>query len=177
MAAPAVSLRPPIDEDARAVHELAFSCGNLDVNSRYAYLLVCSHFAMTSIVAEINGTVVGFISGYRLPEQPDTLFIWQVAVAPEHRGRGIAAHMLESLVERLMQRGLRFVEATITPDNASSRRLFWGLARRRLVGCTESEGFAPALFLPETHDAEPLIRIGPLPVTLSQTTQLQKGTL
>jgi L-2,4-diaminobutyric acid acetyltransferase len=178
MPVPAVLLRQPVQHDARTLQDLAIAAGTLDVNSRYAYLLVCSHFAATSIVAESDGEVVGFVSGYRLPEHPDTLFVWQVAVASPRQGEGIALEMLAGLVQRLAPRGVRFVEATVSPDNAASRGLFLGLARQLSTGCTESQGYDPALFLPASHDAEPLLRIGPFSAAALRESQVvQKGTL
>src|SRR5690606_42164986 len=61
--------------------ELVARCQPLDTNSVYCNLLQCSDFADTAIAAEdANGQLVGFISGYRPPSRPDTLFVWQVAV-------------------------------------------------------------------------------------------------
>ena len=168
----AVSLRAPMQTDARALHELAVASGNLDANSRYAYLLVCSHFAKTSVVAESDGSVVGFVSGYRLPEDSETLFVWQIAVEREHRGQGIAMAMLSALVEQQLRRGLRFIEATVSPGNAASRRLFDGLARHFSAESTETSGYGTALFLPQVHDPEPLIRIGPFAAAFSRNGQL-----
>ncbi|MDX5310866.1 MAG: GNAT family N-acetyltransferase, partial [Rhodococcus sp. (in: high G+C Gram-positive bacteria)] len=74
----------------------------LDVNSSYAYVLWCRDFAATSVVATAGDhEAVGFVSGYRRPEAPDTLFVWQVAVDQDQRGRGVAGRMLDSLWDRL----------------------------------------------------------------------------
>src|SRR5690606_21922775 len=71
------SIRRPQKKDAAAVHGLVVESQVLDRNSLYAYLLVCTHFAATSAVAERAGEVVGFVSAYFLPDSPQTLFIWQ----------------------------------------------------------------------------------------------------
>src|SRR5690606_23753072 len=95
-----ISLRRPIPEDGAAVHALIASSPPLDVNSTYAYLLLCHHFRETCVVAELNGRLVGFISGYIPPTQPDTFFVWQVAVHSQVRGSGLGTSMLRYLLQQ-----------------------------------------------------------------------------
>ena len=81
-------LRQPTATDGANLFELVAQCPPLDGNSMYCNLLQCSHFADTSVAAETDGELVGFISAYRVPERRDTLFVWQVAVGASARGRG-----------------------------------------------------------------------------------------
>ncbi len=89
--AAAVHYRPPRLSDGPAVHTLARRCEPLDLNSPYSYLLLCTDFAATCVVAERDGDLVGFVSGYLKPADPRGLFIWQVAVSPAARGLGAGA--------------------------------------------------------------------------------------
>jgi L-2,4-diaminobutyric acid acetyltransferase len=154
-------LRPPLVGDGPRVHSLVASCPPLDVNSTYAYLLVCIHFAATSIVAERGGAMVGFVSAYLEPDDPAALFVWQVAVAPAARGAGLGGAMLDRLLARPACGAVRFIETTIGPSNEASWRLFTSLARRRRVDLERSPFFAPDAFGMERHEAETLARIGP----------------
>jgi len=95
---PTVVLRRPTDGDGYNLHQLVARCQPLDTNSVYCNLLQCSDFADTAIAAEnAQGELVGFISGYRPPARPDTLFVWQVAVDSSMRGQGLALRMLLAL--------------------------------------------------------------------------------
>lgn len=159
---PGVTIRPPRVEDAAAIWRCLPAIGGLERNSAYAYLLVCSHFAETSVVAERDGELVGFVSAYLPRSQPATLFVWQVGVAPTARGHGIADRLLEAALARPACRGVRHLTATVEPDNRASLALFRGFARRRHVDYAEGPGF-PAHLFPEPHPDENLVRIGPLP--------------
>lgn len=154
-------LRRPLSEDGAAVHELVGRCPPLDENSIYCNLLQASHFADTSVAAELDGALVGFVSGYRVPDRPDTLFVWQVAVAAEARGLGLAGRMIREILGRPASAGVRFLETTITPDNRASWALFHGLARKLDAGCSESVLFDRERHFRGRHDSETLLRIGP----------------
>ena len=132
-----LTLRQPRRRDGAVLHDLVAACPPLDLNSRYAYLLLCEHHAATSVVAECDGELVGAITAYIPPAHPDTLFVWQVAVAERMRGQSLGTRMLEHLLQRCMRmRGLRWMETTISPSNRASHQLFTRFAARHGAGCT-----------------------------------------
>ncbi|MEA2028473.1 MAG: GNAT family N-acetyltransferase [Campylobacterota bacterium] len=92
-------LRKPIKSDAKYIYKLVQDTKILDINSEYLYLLQSTHFANNCIVATIDEKIVGFVSGYIKPNHPDRLFIWQVGVDSDFRGRDIAGKMLKKLLE------------------------------------------------------------------------------
>lgn len=143
------------------IHRLVAACKPLDLNSRYAYLLLCEHFAETCALAHEGDRVVGFVSAYRPPQRADTIFVWQVAVAPAARGQGVAGAMLRELLARSALRECRYLETTVSPSNEPSRRLFHGIARSMNAALTESTLFAQEAFAEEQHECEMLLRIGP----------------
>ncbi len=152
---------PPEVKDGGALWRIARDSGKLDLNSAYTYLLWCRDFAGSSVVARRGTEVAGFVTGYRRPEAVDTFVVWQVAVHGSYRSEGLALRMLEHLADRLRPGGARFLEATVTPDNEASARLFTAFARDRNAPLRRSELFPAALF-PEDHEPEVLFRIGPL---------------
>jgi L-2,4-diaminobutyric acid acetyltransferase len=155
-------IRSPRARDAAAVWDLVDKTPALDANSAYAYLLLCTDFASTSVVAEADGEVVGFVLGYRPPARQEALFVWQVAVREDQRGHGLGGVLLESVLSRNAPLGVEFLEATVTPSNEASWSLFRGFARRAGVDCREVETFPAQLFPGESHEEEVRIRIGPL---------------
>lgn len=155
-------MRHPRVTDGAAVHRLIGRCPPLDLNSSYAYLLLCRHFASTSVAAEHDdGRLVGYVSGYLKPEEPDVLFIWQVAVDRSARGLGLGGAMLRWVLDSERGRGARFLETTIGPTNEASWRLFRGLARELGAAFSTRQYFESPLFGEEQHEQEDLMRIGP----------------
>lgn len=165
-------LSEPHPDDGADIESLVRSCGALDNNSTYAYLLLCKHFAATCVVARRHGRLAGFISGYLKPGSEDTLFVWQVAVAPEARRQGLGGAMLRHLLQRHQLRQVGFLEATVGPENLASRALFTGFAEELGTRCEVSVEFARELFSQKgaggtqaEHEDEYLFRIGPFTLT------------
>ncbi|WP_084528923.1 diaminobutyrate acetyltransferase [Nocardia crassostreae] len=157
---PSILVRNPLLDDGARMWRIAKDSRVLDANSSYAYLLWCRDFATTSVVAEIGGEVAGFVIGYVRPQEPGTLFVWQVAVDHAFRGRGVGVAMLDVLLESLADQGVSLLETTISPDNTASIAMFGALARRRRSAMTRTPLFTPGHF-PDNHEAELLYRIAP----------------
>lgn len=152
-------IRRPNVRDGADVWRLARDSGSLDLNSPYCYLLWCTHHAATSRVARQDDRCVGFLVGYEPPTDPGCYFVWQIAVAADARGQGLARRMIDDVLDERPGR-YTHLAASFTPDNEASQRLFRGLVRKRLTAAEESLQFAADAF-PEPHEAEYLIRIGP----------------
>ncbi|HEX6239230.1 MAG TPA: diaminobutyrate acetyltransferase [Acidimicrobiales bacterium] len=175
-----VRFRPPTPRDGRALWELAGAVG-LDLNSPYAYVLWGDRFSASSIVAvadagfagagtegsgrDAGAGIVGFVAGFHPPDDPATIFVWQIGVAAPARGSGIGGRMLDELVSRT---GARWLEATVTPSNGASAALFRSVGTRHDTS-VEEELVYPADLFPDGHEPEVLFRIGPLDHDLSAT--------
>ena len=155
-----ISLRIPSAEDGNAVFKLISECHPLDTNSMYCNLLQCTHFANTSVAANYQNQLVGFISGYIIPERPDTLFIWQVAVAKKARSQGLATRMLAEILNRSQCRRVSYLETTITQSNQSSWALFNRLTDKLSTQMKTSLMFDKDIHFKGKHDSEILVRIG-----------------
>lgn len=162
---PPISIGKPRLAHGASIHRLVTECKPLDVNSRYAYLILCEHFFDTCVIAESASALVGFVSAYHPPRHTDTIFVWQVAVSPNMRGRNVAGRMLRELLARSSARACRYLETTVSPSNTASRRLFLGLARELAAPVQETLLFGEREFGEERHEREMLIRIGPFPGT------------
>lgn len=157
-----IRLREPRLTDGAAIHHLIQQCPPLDLNSTYAYLLICHHHAQTSVVAESAGRLVGFISGYLPPLQPDTFFVWQVAVHSDARGKGLGLSMLRHLLQRPVSKRIRYLDTTVSPSNQASRAMFARLAQNLATTMSEQPLFGRAMFGEgDAHEDEMLLRIGP----------------
>jgi L-2,4-diaminobutyric acid acetyltransferase len=153
-----ITIRQASAEDGWQLHQLIERCPPLDQNSAYCNLLQCHHFSQTSAAAWLNGELVGFISGYLLPEQNNCLFIWQVAVDEAARGRGLAVEMLKFIASN---NDVSELQTSITQSNQSSWAMFKKFANAVNAELKESVLFDKERHFNGQHDSEALVTIGP----------------
>lgn len=153
------TVRKPVAEDGAKVWELVQACKPLDENSMYCNLLQSDHFAGTCCLAEISQEMVGWVSSYVLPNDPETLFVWQVAVAEKARGRGLGTMMLQSILRRPQCQAVNRMQTTITADNNASWSLFRRFARFQDSQMDIQPYYTQALHFQERHKTENLVTI------------------
>jgi L-2,4-diaminobutyric acid acetyltransferase len=125
----------------------------------YCNLVQCDHFRDTCIVGEIDGEIVGWISGYKLPDDPETLFVWQVAVSKKARGTGLGTLMLRGLLSRKNCKDVTRIQTTITRDNRASWALFRKFAKKTGADLSSAPHFSKDDHFDELHDTEHLVTI------------------
>jgi len=154
-----IILRHPVKEDGLKVYNLIKASPPLDLNSSYYYYIMCSDFGKSSLLAEQGDKLLGYISGYIPPEDEKTLFIWQVAVSEDARGKGMAGAILANLVQDW--NGLiTTVKTTISPSNKASQALFKGFAEKNGYSISTSEYLSASDFgTGDDHESEVLYTI------------------
>jgi L-2,4-diaminobutyric acid acetyltransferase len=153
-----ILIKKPIKSDAKNIYKLVKDTNVLDVNSEYLYLLQTTHFKEFCSVALLEEELVGFTSGYLIPNQEDTLFIWQVAVHSKARGEGLAGKMIMDILQRKSSKDVKKIYTTISPSNNSSIKLFEKLSQNYGVSFTKETMFAIDDFN-DAHEDEVLYKI------------------
>ncbi|MEV7652290.1 GNAT family N-acetyltransferase [Kocuria marina] len=144
------------------MHVLACRTPALDANSWYYYALFCEHFPGTSLVAYVDDEFAAFVTGYMVPERPETLFLWQTASTLNHGVPNLGLSLLKKLVEKVQEtQTCKYVEGTIDPANRAIAMQFRLLARLLQADSTTSVMFSAEAH-PELEHDELKIRIGPI---------------
>ena len=139
---------------------LAKESGSLDLNSSYAYVLWCDQFSATSAVARLDDEVVGFVTGFVPPADPDTLMIWQIAVDDGHRGKGLGLALIGAVLDGDGSKPFRWLKTTVGRSNHASRALFTAVGDQRQATCSRTFGYSADDF-PDPHETEDLCTVGP----------------
>lgn len=154
-----VTIKKPTAADGSRVYELITRCKPLDENSMYCNLLQCTHFSDTCALAEVDGEIVGFVSGYRIPNDPEVFFVWQVAVDERARGQNLGKRMIIDVVRRL--EGIEEIHTSITPTNVPSQKTFASIAAHFDANIEHDVLFHKHRHLNGESDTEILWQIGP----------------
>ena len=132
MTSPIVTLRPARDDDADRILEwrndadaIRFSMSDRRVTGEdhARWFATRRHDPCVHLwIAEVDGTAVGQI---RVDEEADGVGVVSIAVAPEHRGRGIGSEMLRTMADTAAaETAVRVLRALVHPDNVQSVRAF-----------------------------------------------------
>ena len=78
------------------------------------------HFHATSLVAERDGDLAGFLIGFLSPSVRDAAYIHFVAVDPRSRGTGLGRLLYERFFGLAAADGRRVVRAITSPVNSGS---------------------------------------------------------
>ncbi len=161
-------LRKPNASDGADIWKLVRECKPLDENSMYCNLVQADHFRDTCVVAELEGEIVGWVSGHIIPDG-DQLFVWQVAVSPQARGLGLGRKMLDELVKRAACSDATHLKTTITKDNVASWALFRSFARAIGGDLADEPHFEREEHFDGRHATEHMVTIAlPQPVRLAR---------
>lgn len=117
-------IRPVKEEEFLDIAGLSASCPPLEPYPEHLYRIMLRFFGSLCLVAEVDGRKVGFVLAMTSQNMPDTLFLWQIGVAPDQQGSGLGQRLLKEFEKMASGLGFRRVELTVDPMNEPSRRLF-----------------------------------------------------
>jgi L-2,4-diaminobutyric acid acetyltransferase len=166
-----ITLRRPQPEDVTGVMEVVRrvneykqnnpDANGLDIYPPISYSRMLEDFRDTSIVAEHNGKIAGFVTGRPSGRMDSNLFVWQVGVDPDQQKQRIGFEMLHSLAERTMCEG---VITTIEPGNEASEGLFNAFSAAFYSSNIQQIGVIPAKALGDGHACEIVYRMQQAPI-------------
>ncbi len=154
-------IRKPTREDGQSIFKLIRNVGGLDLNSEYSYFMIADLFRnQCAVVVDDKGEIHGFASGILRPEDPETLFIWQICTDNVIRGKGMAKQMIEFIIAN-QRTEVKYIEATIDDQNISSQSLFKSIAKHFEADVVKSIYIRQEEFS-DAHTSEYIYRIGTL---------------
>jgi L-2,4-diaminobutyric acid acetyltransferase len=109
----------------------------------------------------VGDELVGFLTGYRRPDEPDTYFVWQTAVNPRHGIPFLGVKLFQAAADEQVAKGARYVEATVSAENKAIIMVLKQFAKKHSAQ-VETRLLFPADLFADSHHDEVLYRIGPL---------------
>jgi predicted GNAT superfamily acetyltransferase len=88
--------------------------------SGMAQRLFFEHFADTSLVAEDDGGLAGFLVGFLSHSRPDEAYVHLVGIRPDLRGSGLGRDLYERFFELARAAGRTAVTCITSPVNEGS---------------------------------------------------------
>src|SRR6266496_5450250 len=98
------------------------------------YWLYAELFSSACPIAIDNDQLVGVVIAFRSQDKPDDVYIQDVATHPEHRRRGIAHTLINSLRQQAATWGCRRLYLTSEPHNHAARATWISLGFTNVPG-------------------------------------------
>ena len=116
-----MNLREARPEDRPAIERIS----RASFDRVYAFFSIRgSRQGWPQLIAEEDGTVVGFLEGRLFDGRPPIGYVYFVAVDPEHRRHHAGQRLVEDSLRRFESRGATRVFAAVPEGNEASMRLF-----------------------------------------------------
>jgi len=120
-------IRNAAESDGKIMRMLARKCGTLDLHTPYTYWVAAAHCSECCFILETDGTPIGYIMAV---DAPEIVFIRQIGILPEYRGKGLSRILIASCVDYTKERK-KDIEVTIAEDNENSYRSFARFCERK----------------------------------------------
>ncbi len=123
--------------DASQILNLVEVCGPyVAPYNVYAYWILENYYHSTCKVVEENNRIIGFVSGMPSIDK-GSIFIWQICVRKDYRGKGVATLLLDSLFHTAKENKFEKVELSISESNYASQNLFKGYSQKNNLSIVE----------------------------------------
>ena len=152
-------LRAPVPQDGALVASLARTDRQEIVGELMGDLARFDDFRLSSIVAELDGTVVGAVLAYVPPFDRETLFILQVVIAEGEEEKGVGSLMLGHLMRSDTCVDVRRVQTVIRSDDDAVWTLFRRFARWQRSRMEIAPFITQALTPHRRHENDNLVTI------------------
>ena len=130
-----MNIRKANKDDYLLLRNMAKSCKPLDVHTPYTYWMVCNFFHDGCFIAEEDGIAAGSIMTIK---GDDYVFIWQIGVVSEFRGKGLSQQLYKSVLDYARECRLKKIILSIAPDNDSSNFAFKKFCEKNELNLVQS---------------------------------------
>ncbi|MCI5194556.1 MAG: GNAT family N-acetyltransferase [Candidatus Electrothrix sp. AU1_5] len=110
-----MNLRNITEKDNSRIRELIYICKPLGLHTSFTYWVLTKYFPNLCFLMESDKKLIGFISALRSTIDDKVLFIWQIAVSPEYRGKRYASILIKTVVDSGTNIGCNRFQLSISP--------------------------------------------------------------
>ncbi|HDR14031.1 MAG TPA: GNAT family N-acetyltransferase [Desulfobacteraceae bacterium] len=114
--------------DVPEVRKFVSGCPPLEAHTEFTYWVLASYFSNLCFIAETVDGIAGFVSAV---SNRGRCYLWQIGVAPPHRGGPLGKALIAAVVNEAATSGCKCLQFSIDPENRPSTGLFSRFAGHR----------------------------------------------
>ena len=119
-----MKIRTARPEDAGEIHGFIGKIEGLVQHPGHFYSIMARYFGDSFFLMEEDSRIIGLVWGFISQMDTDTLFLWQIGVAGEYRGKGVSYRLLDRFISYAREKGCMRVRATVETGNFASWKMF-----------------------------------------------------
>ncbi|KYC53386.1 MAG: Acetyltransferase (GNAT) family protein [Candidatus Methanofastidiosum methylothiophilum] len=111
-------------EDIDSLRIFVNECKPLELHTPFTYWTLFNYFSNLCFLILDEEKVIGFISGIRSSVDKDTVYLWQIGVSKEYRGKKYASLLIDHFIKAVSDLDCNKIQVSISPENESSYNAF-----------------------------------------------------
>ncbi|HOI76464.1 MAG TPA: GNAT family N-acetyltransferase [Methanofastidiosum sp.] len=111
-------------EDVDRVRRFVDACKPLELHTSFTYWAIFNYFSNLCFLMIEDEKLIGFISGIRSSLDKDAVYLWQIGVSKEYRGKKYASRLIDHLIKGAIFLDCNRIQVSISPENESSYNTF-----------------------------------------------------
>jgi ribosomal-protein-alanine N-acetyltransferase len=116
------------------LYEIEVECFKEEAFKKQQIASLLTNYNSISLVAKINGKIVGFIIGIIHIERNSLVgHILTIDVSPQYRRRGVAQNLLQEIEKIFREKGVKSCRLEVREDNIAALRLYQKLGYKKVA--------------------------------------------
>jgi len=111
-------------EDVDRVRRFVDLCKPLELHTPFTYWTLFNYFSNLCFLMMEGEELIGFISGIRSSLDKDVVYLWQIGISKEQRGKNYASLLIDHFIKAVIGMDCNKIQVSISPENQASYNTF-----------------------------------------------------
>ncbi len=111
-------------EDVDKIRIFVNECKPLELHTPFTYWILFNYFSSLCFLMIEEGNIIGFISGIKSSKDINLVYLWQIGVSKDHRGKNYASVLIDHFVNSAKSLECNRIQVSISPLNEVSYNAF-----------------------------------------------------
>ena len=130
------------------LYEIEMECFEREAFTKQQIAHLLTDYNSVSLVAKVNGKIVGFIIGMIYLERNSlTGHILTIDISPIHRRKGTAQKLLQEIEKIFTEKGVKACRLEVREDNIAALRLYQKFGYKKVAKLKNYYGNAHGIYL------------------------------
>ena len=111
-------------EDVDSLRIFVNECKPLELHTPFTYWAIFNYFSNLCFLMIEEEKIIGFISGVRSSLDKDIVYLWQIGISKDYRGKNYAFLLIDHFIKAVIGLDCNKIQVSISPENQSSYNAF-----------------------------------------------------